>query len=149
MTAATVEVFVRGRRVASHPRTFHRSGFTTVPEHMPAAHRRHREWTPERIVRWAEATGPQTAALVAGILRSRPHPEQGFRSCLGVLRLGQRYGDARLEAACTRAVAIDAFSYRSLDSILRRGLDQQPVPPPPSPNGHGAHANVRGPGYYQ
>ena len=149
LTASTVEMFVRGRRVASHPRSFRRGGFTTVAEHMPASHRRHLEWTPSRIVRWAEATGPQTAALAAGILRSRPHPEQGFRSCLGVLRLGKRYGPERLEAACARAVAIGAFSYRSVDSILRTGLDRQPAFPPPSRNGHGHHANVRGPAYYQ
>jgi len=149
LTASTVEVFVRGRRVASHPRSFRRGGFTTVAEHMPASHRRHLEWTPTRIVRWAEATGPQTAALAAGILRSRPHPEQGFRSCLGVLRLEKRYGPERLEAACARAVQIGAFSYRSVDSILRTGLDRQPAFPPPSSNGHGHHANVRGPGYYQ
>jgi len=149
LTASTVEVFVRGRRVASHPRSFRRGGFTTVTEHMPASHRRHLEWTPGRITRWAEETGPQTAALAAGILRSRPHPEQGFRSCLGVLRLGKRYGPERLEAACARAVAIGAFSYRSVDSILRTGLDRQPAFPPPSSNGHGQHANVRGPAYYQ
>jgi transposase len=116
---------------------------------MPASHRRHLEWTPSRIERWAEQTGPQTAVLAAGILRSRPHPEQGFRSCLGVLRLGKRYGPERLEAACARAVEIGAFSYRSVDSILRTGLDRQPAFPPPSSNGHGQHANVRGPAYYQ
>jgi transposase len=149
LTASTVEMFVRGRRVASHPRSFRRGGFTTVAEHMPASHRRHLEWTPSRIERWAEQTGPQTAVLAAGILRSRPHPEQGFRSCLGVLRLGKRYGPERLEAACARAVAIGAFSYRSVDSILRTGLDRQPAFPRPSSNGHGHHANVRGPAYYQ
>jgi transposase len=101
-----------------------------LPEHMPESHRRHLEWTPSRIVRWAENAGPQTAALVDGILTSRPHPEQGFRSCPGILRLGKRYGDDRLEAACTRAVAFQAFSYRSVESILRRGLDRQPLPPP-------------------
>jgi transposase len=149
LTASTVEVYVRGRRAASHPRSFRRGGFTTVAEHMPASHRRHLEWTPSRIERWAEQTGPQTAVLAAGILRSRPHPEQGFRSCLGVLRLGKRYGPERLEAACARAVEIGAFSYRSVDSILRTGLDRQPAFPPPSSNGHGHHANVRGPAYYQ
>ncbi len=148
LTASTVEVFARGRRIASHPRSFKRGGFTTLPEHMPDSHRRHLEWTPSRITRWAEETGPQTAALAAGILRSRPHPEQGFRACLGVLRLGKRYGPERLEAACTRAVSIGAFSYRSVESILSTGLDRQRLQPP-SGNGHGPHPNVRGPSYYQ
>lgn len=128
LTASTVEVLLRGRRVASHRRSSRRGGHTTLVEHMPESHRRHLEWTPSRIVRWAEQAGPNTAAVVDGILQSRPHPEQGFRSCLGILRLGKRYGSDRLEAACTRAVAIRAFSYRSVESILRTGLDRQPLP---------------------
>jgi transposase len=150
LTAATVEVLCRGRRVASHQRSFVRGGHTTLPEHMPESHRRHLEWTPSRIVRWAENAGPQTATLVDGILTRRPHPEQGFRSCLGILRLGKRYGDDRLEAACTRAVAFQAFSYRSVESILRRGLDRQPLPPPaPATTTPRQHDYVRGAAYYQ
>ena len=150
LTATTVEVLCRGRRVASHQRSFGRGGHTTLAEHMPESHRRHLEWTPSRIVRWAENAGPQTAILVDGILRSRPHPEQGFRSCLGILRLGKRYGDDRLEAACTRAVAFQAFSYRSVESILRRGLDRQPLPPPtPVATTPRQHEYVRGAAYYQ
>ncbi|MGH7612122.1 MAG: IS21 family transposase [Candidatus Dormibacteria bacterium] len=150
LTATTVEVLCRGRRVASHRRSLVRGGHTTLPEHMPESHRRHLEWTPSRIVRWAENTGPQTASLVDGILRSRPHPEQGFRSCLGILRLGQRYGGDRLEAACTRAVTFQAFSYRSVESILRRGLDRQPLPLPAPPTVTPRHHEyVRGAAYYQ
>ena len=91
---------------------------------MPKAHQRHLEWTPSRIIGWAQTIGPQTAALVEAILADRPHPEQGYRSCLGILRLAERYGPARLEAACARAGSVAARSYRHVDSILKHGLDQ-------------------------
>jgi transposase len=158
LTASTVEVFARGRRVASHLRSQQPYRHSTLPEHMPASHRAHLEWTPSRIVHWAQESGPQTAELVAGVLASRPHPEQGYRSCLGILRLGKRYGAQRLEAACQRALALQAYSYRSVESILRTGLDRQPlltVPTDGAPASshpirvHEAHANLRGPGYYR
>lgn len=149
LSATTVEVFFRGRRVASHLRSAAHGHHTTDAAHMPAAHRRYAEWTPGRIVRWATQTGPATAELAAEILRSRPHPEQGFRSCLGILRLGRRYGSERLEAACARALAVDAFSYRSVASILKTGLDQQPLPLPAPDRPSRRHENVRGPGYYE
>lgn len=151
LTASIVEVLVHGKRVASHRRSWTR-GFTTVPEHMPEAHRRHAEWTPGRIVRWAAEAGPKTATLVAEVMRRKPHPEQGYRSCLGIMRLGQRYGSDRLEAACGRAVAVQGFSYRSVESILQRGLDRQPLPDISTssiqPRRH-EHEHVRGGKYYQ
>ncbi len=147
--ATTVEVFVGGRRVASHLRSQARGRHTTDPGHMPESHRRHLEWSPSRIVRWASQTGPSTGALAAAILESRPHPEQGYRSCLGILRLGRRYGPERLEAACGRALAIGARSYRSVDSILKRGLDRAPLPEPAPTKPTRRHENVRGPGYYE
>ena len=116
---------------------------------MPESHRRHLEWSPGRIVRWAEQTGPATGALVAAILASRPHPEQGYRSCLGILRLGRRYGPERLEAAAVRALAIGARSYRSVESILRTGLDRQPLPDAPASGPARRHENVRGGTYYE
>jgi len=150
LTAATVEVFAQRQRVASHRRDHRPGRYTTVTAHRPKAHREYAEWTPERLVRWADQTGPSTAALVERILATRPHPQQGYRSCLGILRLGKTYGADRLEAACRRALAIGGFSYKSVDSILKRGLDQQPLPDPthstestPPP-----HANLRGPAYY-
>lgn len=147
LTVTTVEVFFRHRRVASHRRSHQPYRHTTDPSHMPDSHRRHLEWTPSRIIRWAESAGPSAAALVDGIMRSRPHPEQGFRSCLGIIRLGARYGDDRLEAACARALALRAFSYRSVESILRNGLDRQALPTtPPTPF---SHDNLRGPNYYR
>ena len=147
---STVEIFRRGRRVASHLRSRARGRHTTASEHMPEAHRRHLEWTPTRIVRWAEGTGPQTAALVSAVMESRPHPEQGYRSCLGIMRLGKRYGDDRLEAACTRALASAALSYRSVESILKTGLDRQPLPEATTAQvAARSHENVRGPDYYR
>src|SRR5690606_9905914 len=112
-TTATVELLHRGKRVASHARSFVPGKHTTVLEHMPAAHQKHLEWTPSRIIDWAQQTGPSTAALVEAIMKERRHPEQGYRSCLGILRLGKTYGADRLEAACARAVAVRARTYRS------------------------------------
>ncbi len=148
-SATTVEVFVRGRRVASHLRSSKPGRHTTEPDHMPESHRRHLEWSPGRIVRWAEVTGPATGALVAAILASRPHPEQGYRSCLGILRLGRRYGPERLEPAAARALAIGAHSYRSVESILRTGLDRQPLPDAAPAGPARRHENVRGGTYYE
>ena len=150
LTATTVEVFHRGQRVAAHLRSDVRGTHTTDPAHMPKAHQRHLEWTPSRIITWARTLGAQTAVLVEAILADRPHPEQGYRSCLGILRLAKRYGDARLEAACARAVAVDARSYRHVDSILKHGLDRLAGPPAPPPlTLLPAHEYLRGREYYQ
>ncbi len=148
-SARTIEVFVRGRRVASHPRSSAVGRHTTTSAHMPESHRRYLEWTPSRLVAWGEQTGPATGALVSAILHSRPHPEQGFRSCLGIFRLGRRYGEARLEAACERALTVGALSYRSVDSILKGSLDRAPLPEPPPVRATRTHANVRGPAAYE
>jgi len=148
-TATIVEVFHKGRRVASHRRSFQRGGFTTDPAHMPDAHRRYAEWTPSRIIQWALTRGPETAATVRAILTRRPHPEQGFRSCLGIIRLGDRYDVARLERACHRARTLGAPSYRSIKSILEHGLDQVALPAPvPEPTLVLPHEHIRGAGYY-
>jgi transposase len=147
-TASTVEVFCASRRVASHRRDDTPGRHSTDPAHMPESHRRHAEWSPSRIVAWAERTGPATAALAESILASRPHPEQGYRSCLGIIRLGDRYGPERVEAACERALAARALSYRSVESILRHGLDSQPLRATPART-HPGHQNLRGASYYR
>ena len=117
---------------------------------MPKAHQRHLEWTPSRLIDWARTIGPQTAALVEAILADRPHPEQGYRSCLGILRLAKRYGPARLEAACARAVAVGARSYRHVDSILKHGLDRLAPPAAAAPLPLiPVHEHLRGRDYYQ
>jgi len=147
-TASTIEVFHASRRVASHRRDDTPARHSTDPAHMPVSHRRHAEWSPSRIVAWAEKTGPASAALAQAILESRPHPEQGYRSCLGLIRLADRYGSERVEAACARALAVHAVSYRSVESILRHGLDSQPLPAGPTRT-HPPHQNLHGPNYYQ
>ena len=149
LSAHTVELLYRGKRVASHRRSPLKGRHTTVAEHMPKAHRQYASWTPERLVRWAEKSGPATAALVSAILASRKHPQQGFRSCLGVMRLGKTYTEQRLEAACRRAIALGAVSFKSVQSILKTGLDQQPAArersQEPLPIDH---PNIRGGEYY-
>jgi transposase len=150
LTATTVELFHRGQRVAAHLRSHVRGRHTTDSAHMPKAHQRHLEWTPSRLTTWARTIGPQTAALVQAILADRPHPEQGYRSCLGLLRLGKRYGELRLEAACARAVAVGARSYRHVDSMLKHGLDRLAVSEAsPSLTLTPAHDHLRGSAYYQ
>ena len=147
-TATTVEVFHKGQRVASHPRA-HKGGFSTLSEHMPKAHRQHREWSPGRFLNWAKEIGPCTLEVVKRQLEDRPHPEHGYRSCLGLLSHARRYSKPRLEAACERALQIHSPSYRSVTSILKQGLDQQPLPEDEETQGElPLHTNVRGSGYY-
>lgn len=146
--ALTVEVFHHHKRVASHVRSHQRGGFTTIPDHMPVAHRKHAEWTPERITAWAGKTGPHTRALAEAILAERKHPEHGYRSCLGIMRLAKRYGVERVEAACHRALVIGARSYTRVESILRAGLDAAPLPDTAEPTAGIAHENIRGADYY-
>jgi transposase len=147
-TSGDVVEILHGRtRVASHRRSPVKGGFTTQTEHMPSAHRAHAEWTPSRILTWAEKVGGATRTLCDAILAERPHPEQGFRSCLGILRLGKRYGDARLEAACDRALGVRARSYRHVESILKNGLDRVARADEPAPLSL-THENVRGRDYY-
>jgi transposase len=148
-TQHTVEAFFRGRRVTSHIRSHQKGRFTTLPEHMPKAHQQYLEWTPQRLIRWASETGPCTSRLVEAILGSRAHPQQGFRSCLGIMRLGKPYGTDRLEKACARALALGALGYRNVESILKNGLDQRPLPGVPPPTPVVEHDNLRGSQYYQ
>ena len=147
-TAMTVEIFHRGQRVASHARSYKAGHHTTIHAHRPKSHQRYLEWTPERLVRWASTVGPFTAALVDQILQSRPHPEQGFRSCLGILRLGKTYGADRLEAAATRACTLKACSYQSVKSILATGLDRQLTLDSPADRPPIEHDNIRGTDYF-
>jgi transposase len=149
-TATTVEIFHRSARIASHLKSSLRGRHTTVSEHMPRAHQAHLEWSPERLTRWGQSIGPHTGLLVEAILADRPHPEQGYRSCLGLLRLAKRYGDARLEVAAQRARAVGAKSYRHVDSILKHGLDRLPAPDERSHDPAAVvHENLRGPDYYR
>lgn len=143
-----VEVFYQGKRVSSHPRCFGKGQYLTRAEHRPASHQKNLEWTPSRLIQWGERIGPQTGKLVQLILESRPHPEMGYRSCLGLMRLGKEYSEPRLEAACARAVALHTPKYQSVKSILHSGLDRTPLPPPAQPGPLVSHENVRGAAYY-
>jgi len=148
-TAATVEVFFRSQRVASHARVTGRGRFVTRVEHMPHAHRAHAEWTPSRLIAWAEQTGLATGRLVAGILERRPHPEQGYRACLGLMRLGREHGADRLEAACARAEWLGSYRFRTVEHILRHHQDRLPLEAPIPSRPALTHENVRGATYYE
>lgn len=149
LSASTVAVFHQGKRVALHPRSAVRGGFTTDPAHQPKAHQRHGGTTPGQLIQRARALGPACAQVAAWIIEHRPHPEQGYRAVLGILRLGRDYGPERLERACRRAIALDCRTYRSIASILKQGLDREPLPDAPPPPPPLRHANIRGSGYYQ
>jgi transposase len=147
ITARTIEVFHRGKRIAAHVRSSSNRKHTTVREHMPSSHRRYADWTPERLRRQADAIGRNTSALVEIILRERAHPEQGFRACIGIVRLAKTWGRERLEAACCRALGIGARSYSSVNSILKNNLDRR-RPAMPADGPAIAHDNIRGPTYF-
>ena len=148
VTDTLVEAFSANQRVACHALSHKRGGHTTLPEHMPASHRAHLEWTPAKLIDWGKRIGVATAAVVTWQLEHRPHPEQGYRACLGLKRLAREYTPARLEAACTRALAIRSPKLRSVTSILKCGLDRQQVLPMSATAAPTAHENVRGPDYY-
>jgi transposase len=150
ITANTVEVLFKNQRVASHKRSYIPSKSTTVKEHMPKSHQKYLEWTPSRIIRWAGKNGPNTQKLVTHILDSRPHPEQGFRSCLGIMSLAKHYSPERLENACYRAFMIKGFSYKNVKSILKNGLDHQSNLFDETENASPlTHDNIRGKDYYE
>ena len=148
ITSATVEIFHKGQRVASHAVSRVRNRHTTIPDHMPSAHRRYAEWTPAKMMDEAAKIGPATVALFEAILKAKPHPEQGFRSCLGIISLVKTHGPERVEAACHRGNSVGSTTYGSVASILKHGLDRayaqeaQPDDPPLR------HSNIRGSGYY-
>jgi len=148
VTGALLECFASNQRVAGHAVSSARGGFTTTPEHMPASHRAHLQWTPAKLIAWGQRIGVSTAAVVSWQMEHRPHPEQGYRACLGLLALARRYSAERLEAACTRAMAIRAPHLRSVTNILKCGLDRQPSLFPATTSPVIEHENVRGPDYY-
>lgn len=146
-SASTLEVFHRSVRVACHVRSYQRGAHSTIPEHMPRAHRAHAEWTPTRLINWGASIGVNTCAVVEHLLKSKPHPEQGYRACLGLLALARQYGQARLEAASALAVKLQSPTRKSVLSILKTGRDQH-SPAPQEQLDLPEHTNVRGPKYY-
>jgi transposase len=147
-TETTVELFHKGERIASHVLSRVPYKHTTLPEHMPSSHRRYAEWTPARMLRQAGEIGPATVALFEAIMRAKPHPEQGFRSCLGIINLLKSYGPERIEAAAKRGNDIGATTYGSIKSILEKGLDKAYAPSQAADTRPIQHANIRGRGYY-
>jgi transposase len=150
-TPTTVELFHRGERVASHVRERGHGKAATIASHRPKSHQEHLEWTPSRMVNWAGKIGPHTAQLFERILADKPHPEMGYRSCLGIIRLSQQYSPERVEAAAERALLTGACRYKSIKSMLEKSLDREPLP-----NQESAaevvpidHENVRGAEYFQ
>lgn len=157
LTATMVEILTEGKRVAAHARSSLRGRATTDSSHRPKAHQRHLEWSPSRLVRWGESVGPATGGVVAAILARLPHPEQGYRACLGLLSLERKYDRRRVEAACARALATGAVSYRSVKSMLATGVDQLSLTdtggladePPSAVRLPPMHVHIRGPAYYR
>lgn len=150
-THHTVELFLKGKRITSHVRSFVKYEYSTHPEHRPASHRAHLEWTPSRLINWGKTIGPHTAAVVEHVIRSKPHPEQGYRSALGLLRLSNRFSAARLEKACERAITIRSAAYRTVKTMLSKGMESAPLPdqvPAQDPAAGLGAANVRGRRYY-
>ena len=150
LTATTLEILHQGTRVAADAGSVPKGRYTTEPTHRPKSHQQHLEWSPSRLVTWGASIGDATARVVEAILARQPHPEQGYRACLGLLSLSRRYERPRLEAASVRALASGAVSYRAVKSILATGLDHLPFEAePPTLHLPATHAHVRGAAYYQ
>jgi transposase len=153
VTDSTVECFFKGGRVAAHVRSYLKGKHTTLPEHMPSAHRKHMKWTPGRLLNWGQTIGTGTRAVVQWQLENRPHPEQGYRACLGLLNLAKTYGEQRLEAACRRALTIGSPTRKRIIAILKAKLDQHPDLIPAADTAAATasrtHSNVRGADYFR
>lgn len=154
-TSTTIELFLKGKRVASHPRSYAKYQHSTVLEHRPASHRAHLEWTPSRLIEWGTSIGPHTGALIEQVIRSKPHPEQGYRSSLGILRLSNKHGKQRLELACAKAFAIRSPSYKTVKTMLDQRMEAAPLRGETRSTTNAddmlsslGAANVRGSGYY-
>ena len=150
-TPTTVEILHKGSRVASHLRSRGRGKAVTIGAHRPKSHQAHLEWPPSRMVQWAQKIGPHTARMFERMMADKPHPEMGYRGCLGIIRLASKYSHTRMEAAAELALLTGACRYRSIESILKNSLDQQPLPStapaaaPPPPR----HDNIRGAEYFE
>lgn len=148
LTGSTIEVFLNGERVASHPRNYKRGTYVTLDSHRPHAHQQYLAWTPERIQNWGAKIGPQTASMIEAIIKSSAHPDHTYRKCLGLLRLATRFGEQRLEAGCQRALALGAIGYQSVKNLLEKGLESAELPESDEPTLPLFHDNIRGQQYF-
>jgi len=147
-TKSYVEIYSKGERIALHQRNYRKYGYTTVKDHMPSAHQFITDWSPEKFLSWATDIGTETKAVVEKILESKAHPEQGYKSCVGILSFARKVGKERLNKACSRAIYYQNYNYGSIKNILDRGLDketlieedQYKLP---------FHDNIRGKEYYK
>jgi hypothetical protein len=149
LTDNVLEVFAKGKRIASHVRSYARGRHSTTVEHLPPKHQQYLGWSPERLASWAESIGPSVRLVVERLLAGREHSQQAYRTCLGVIALGKTYGDDRLEAACHRALHVNAVAYRSVESMLKTGMDKKPLILEPTQTTLPLHENVRGSNYFQ
>lgn len=148
LSSRTVEFFYRGKRVASHQRSYQQGQKTTLFEHMPKSHQRYLEWTPSKLLSWSAEVGSATHQIVNHLFEHKPHPEMGYRSSRGLVSLARHYGNQRLEQACQRAIIIGSLSYQSVKNILKVGLDLAPLAEMETSEPAQLHENVRGPAYY-
>lgn len=148
VAAQVVEIFHKGKRVASHLRSFILYKATTDRAHMPPSHQHHSDWSPSRITAWAAKTGPSCALLVEKILESKKHPELGYRSALGVIRLSKCFGEARTEKACKKALAIESPAYRTVQSMLKNNAEEEVIENPPPTTLPCSPENLRGSEYF-
>jgi transposase len=149
LTVTTVECFFNGQRVASHVRSYQKGKHTTLSEHMPTAHQKYSQWSPEHFLNWAIDIGSATRDVIKYLLTNKAHPEQSYRACFAILSSAKRYGKERLESACKRALAIGAPRRHSILSILKNGLDKQPLAKTVSSSNIKMHGNIRGADHYQ
>lgn len=148
-TERIVEILHKGARVASHARQYGPRGSALIAEeHRPRAHREYGKWPPERVLSWAESVGSHVGELARAILARRTHPETGYRACLGVIRLADRFGRERLDVACGRAVKLESPTYKTVAAMLSKGLDLAPLPDSPRQASVTAHENIRGASYF-
>ena len=147
-SSSSVEIYYDGRRIASHIRNRKRGGYTTKKDHMPSSHRYYAEWSPDRILRWADKVGPNVKKLVSTVLSGKQYPEQAYRTCIGIINLARKYGEKRVDRACYRAASFKLYNYKAVKNILDKGLDkvdeekvyEQRLP---------LHGNIRGAQYYK
>ncbi|MBU0506249.1 MAG: IS21 family transposase [bacterium] len=148
-TDHTIEIMHNGKRIASHRRSYYKNKFTTINDHMPKSHQAHKEWSPSRLIRWGNSLDKSVGELFENILETLPHPEQGYRRCLGIMRLEKTYGKDRLVLACKRALHLRSYSYQAVKRTLKNKLEETNMPQMKISLTSVQHENLRGRSYYE